>query len=395
MSLSKPVVDFPTTGAGKGNRTPVEPPIALIRADNATLREGQYHTYKLRTNPTSATSSTYELDVPLFSTGTVEEWLRFRNNLGRVVRGQNATGPGAKFALARRLLESEALLATFNNHAATDTETNETFEECLDKVGNLIFPKRALQSQKRYMRRNLRKPGTMKTCTYVARIMELNNYLPLFPRLADGVEPTKLAEDEIKDLLEFGMPKSYQRAMALQGFDPMIHTITEFVEFCERLEAVETYDAPTKPAGNLKGSNKTSNKNSKRKREGNTANPVSETDTANYFCLLHGDNPTHNTDNCYALKNSVKKMKSGTESTGNTKSNSNKYPGGKDLHAIIATAVSTAFKEAKGTDRKRKSRTNKNSASEEIKQFEQLSLSGNSSYRDESDASVSSSSSVE
>ena len=153
MSLSKPVVDFPITGTGKNNYTPVEPLIALIRADNVTSRKGQYHMYKLHTNPTSATSLTYELDVPLFSTGTVEEWLRFRNNLGRVVRGQNATGPGAKFALARRSLESEAL-ATFNNQAATDAETNESFEECLDKVGNLIFPKRALQLQKRYMRRN-------------------------------------------------------------------------------------------------------------------------------------------------------------------------------------------------------------------------------------------------
>ena len=173
MSHSKPV-DFSTGVTAKNGRTPVEPPIALVCPDNATLRKGQYHTHKLRTNPTSASSSTYKLDVPLFSTGTVEEWLRFRNNLGRVIKGQNATGAAARYALARRLLESEAL-ATFNNQAATDTETNETFEECLDKVGNLIFPKRALQLQKRCMRRNLRKPGTMKTRTYVARIMELNN----------------------------------------------------------------------------------------------------------------------------------------------------------------------------------------------------------------------------
>ena len=53
MSLSKPV-DFTTGSAGKNNCT-IEPPIALIQADNATLCEGQYHTYKLCTNPTSAT----------------------------------------------------------------------------------------------------------------------------------------------------------------------------------------------------------------------------------------------------------------------------------------------------------------------------------------------------
>ena len=100
--------------------------------------------YELCTNLSSATSSMCQLDIPLYSNGTVEKWLRFCNNLGRVVQGQNVTGAMAKCTLARRLLESEAL-TTFNNQAATGTETNETFEECLDKVRNLIFPKQALQ----------------------------------------------------------------------------------------------------------------------------------------------------------------------------------------------------------------------------------------------------------
>ena len=133
------------------------------------------------------------------------------------------------------------MLATFNNQAATGTETNEAFEECLDKVRNFIFPKWALQLQKWCICHNSHKPSTIKTCAHVSHVMELNNYLPLFPRLVDGVEPTKLAEDEIKDLLEFGMPKSYQCAVVLQGFNPMIHMIAEFVEFCEFLEAVENY----------------------------------------------------------------------------------------------------------------------------------------------------------
>ena len=388
MSHSKPV-DFSTGVTAKNGRTPVEPPIALVRPDNATLRKGQYHTYKLRTNPTSASSSTYELDVPLFSTGTVEEWLRFRNNLGRVIKGQNATGAAARCALARRSLESEAL-ATFNNQAATGTETVDAFEICLDKVGNLIFPKRALQLQKRYMRRSPRKPGTMKTRTYVSRVLELNNYLPLFPKLAEGVAPTKLADDEIKDLLEFGMPRSYQRAMVLQGFDPMIHTVTEFIEFCERLEAVESYDAPNTSTKSTANNNKSGKASTKRKREGTNASSV-VSEGNNYFCLLHGENPTHNTDSCFALKNSVKKMKAGTDSTKNKSGTNNNHS--KDLHTMISAAVESALKGTGTGSRKRKDRKSKSDTAinqEEIKQFEQLSLSGGSSYRDDTESSVSS-----
>ena len=146
MSLSKPV-DFTTGSMGKSNHTPIEPPIVLIWADNATLCKGQYHTYELCANLLSATSSTYKLDIPLFFNRMVEEWLHFCNNLGRVAHGQNATRATAKCALARHLLESEAL-TTFNNQATTGTETNKAFEECLDKVRNLIFPKQASQLQK-------------------------------------------------------------------------------------------------------------------------------------------------------------------------------------------------------------------------------------------------------
>ena len=41
-----------------------------------------------------------------------------------------------------------------------------------------------------------------------------------------------------RDLLEFGIPNTWQKAMLLQDFDPQVHTVNDFVQFCERLETM-------------------------------------------------------------------------------------------------------------------------------------------------------------
>jgi hypothetical protein len=72
-------------------------------------------------------------------------------------------------------------------------------------------------------------------------IVELNNHIPHVRPLTtvEGVSLTKLPNNEILDLLEFGAPSFSQKVMALQDFDPMTHAGTEFVAFCERLEQLE------------------------------------------------------------------------------------------------------------------------------------------------------------
>ena len=65
--------------------------------------------------------------------------------------------------MTRRLLEGDAL-AAFNAAAAVHrNENNDNFLACIDDVTAHIFPARALQMQKRFMRRFLRKPAGVKT----------------------------------------------------------------------------------------------------------------------------------------------------------------------------------------------------------------------------------------
>jgi len=59
-------------------------------------------------------------------------------------------------------------------------------------------------------------------------------------------ETQSLAEDEIVDVLIYWTPKSWQKEMDHQGFDPLAHTPMEVVAFMERIEASEEFDPAKK-----------------------------------------------------------------------------------------------------------------------------------------------------
>ena len=85
--------------------------IPFKRLAGKTLEQGEYHTYKLRTSPTSNSSPVYELSVPFFEDGTPEEWLKFCRNVKAVLKGQNVTNGTSMFAVVNTLLRGDALTA--------------------------------------------------------------------------------------------------------------------------------------------------------------------------------------------------------------------------------------------------------------------------------------------
>ena len=95
---------------------------------------------------------------------------------------------------------------------------------------------KALNTQKGYMKKILRKPKDMRIRDFLARFKELNKYLEEFPPYNANQE---LPEDEIILTLESAIPSKWQQQMVLQGFEVVDKTIQEFIEFCERLEFSE------------------------------------------------------------------------------------------------------------------------------------------------------------
>ena len=67
-------------------------------------------------------------------------------------------------------MEGKAL-TTFNAAVGT-TESDEAYQQGLNAVRDTVFPARAVLTQKRYMRRFLRKPAGTKTAEFVTLLAQ-------------------------------------------------------------------------------------------------------------------------------------------------------------------------------------------------------------------------------
>jgi hypothetical protein len=152
-----------------------------------------------------------------------------------------------------------------------------------------------------------------------------------------------LTDDEVIDILLHAFPASWSAEMQKQGFDAFAHSPTRVLEFCEQLEASEAVFTPVK-------SKKDS---SSKKKSGGHKKSDGE-----YYCLHHGKNNTHDTNDCNTLKSHSKKLKSGNESSGKSqnktwsrKAEQSKDKTRKDLAALMKQMVR---EELNAVDKKRK-----------------------------------------
>jgi len=221
----------------KGHNSPrfIPPPIPLEREEKSTtLKKGEYADFKLLTDPTDDDSPEYTLSLPYFSKGGPEEWLIFRKSLNKVFRGLNLqNGDNAK-PIVNDLLSGEPLRIFSNKiHELGAPTSMAEIQEALDAVTSSIFPHRALARQRRYMRRHMRKPASMKIRSYISRVFEINELLKQFPPYNDD---QALHEDDLIELIDSHIPNKWQQVMVVQKFDPLENSLQDFIEFCERIE---------------------------------------------------------------------------------------------------------------------------------------------------------------
>ena len=301
-----------TTPTPKTTKNPttkrfVSPAIGLDRpALKDKLNKTQCLTFKLRSTPADENSSTYELTVPFFRSGTPEELLLFIKSLKKVIVGQAITSGPNQYSLARHLLQGDALAAFEKAAPAQTSETIATFKECLEELKKHIFPQRALANQKRYMRRFLRKPRDMSVREFAARLNEINEYLSDFP---PSNENNKLLMDELMDIAEFSVPATWQKTMIMHGFDPANHTIQEFIEFCERIEFSEGNERQaqlkeTKSQTDQNGSTTGGKRRAKSSERGESK----KAKATGKWCPLH-EIDTHDANQCKVLLSQAKKMR--------------------------------------------------------------------------------------
>eukprot|EP00957_Ditylum_brightwellii_P133929 10212677-Ditylum_brightwellii.AAC.1 len=162
-----------------------------------------YHTYKLRTTPADATLPIYKLSVPFFDNRTPEEWIKSRRGLQAVLKGQNLIQGPPSYTAAKTLLDGSVLMVFQQAEIDCGNQTVPHFKLCLDEMAEYVFCKKARQTQKRYMQRNLWLVGGMTVKKWVAQVSKLNEYLKDFPT-HNGNHIQPLDDDKLLDILEYG-----------------------------------------------------------------------------------------------------------------------------------------------------------------------------------------------
>ena len=124
--------------------------------------------FKLYSTPGDTNSITYEIKTYQFDTGSPEEWLEHVKTFRKICKGQNITKGEAAYAMLKRLIKGKTLTDCDRMWVENGFEdTMESVEEMIDKLTEEIFPERALQKQRRGIRRYVRKPAGMKTSSFL------------------------------------------------------------------------------------------------------------------------------------------------------------------------------------------------------------------------------------
>ena len=158
--------------------------------------------------------------------------------------------------------------------------------------------------------------------------------------------------------------------MAKQDFDPFASTSVEVLAFCERMEAAEAVFQPTNNKGKAGGNSKDSSKKKSsggRKSEGQ------------YYCLHHGKNGSHDTNDCQTLQKQSKKLKSGDEHTGkhgnktwSRKAEQNKEKSKKELAALMRKTVRSELNALNKSKKRKESDDDSDAAS--VNQIDEVDL---------------------
>ena len=151
------------------------------RPEKNNLEPSEYIDHTCHNTPGDRTSGKDVIKIPRFDSGTPEEWIIFVDLVQKALVGQNVTTGPPMYKCMERVLKGDAKAEFTQQANLVGSCTVGNFTTVMATMTVHIFPVLAYQDQKRYMYRYLRKPKTMKVCTFTTRLIQLNNYLLHFP----------------------------------------------------------------------------------------------------------------------------------------------------------------------------------------------------------------------
>ena len=340
MKLSSSIPKKKQAVKATATRTKKREPVVPLKKVAKTYPKDKYVELELRSNPTDANSTVYKQKFPIFGAGspTPQEYLHWRHELSAAIEGLNLQASFKEQALLiLRMTEAQAKTAfkTYQrNNMRTDAEyTEDNIKAALTEIAKNIFPSRAVQTQKRWLRRYLVKPTDMKVRQMMHRLEDINNDLRLYPGYNAG---QRLATEEINDMIEVAVPEAWQEGMIMQDFDPIASTSLEVVEFCERFERLddtaEVTSASNDSGGKPGGSGSKAKVSFASKKEGG----------GKKYCPIH-NSTSHDLSECKSHLAFVKQERAKRKDT-NNKFKATKQT--EEIHAMVQEQVSKEVKSA-------------------------------------------------
>ena len=146
------------------------------------------------------------IKIPIFDSGTPEEWIVFVCPVQKTLVGQKITTVTPIHKCMEQVVKGDAK-AEFTQQAYLEgSHTVGNFFTVMATMTVHLFPVLAYQDQKRYLYRFLRKPKTIKVRIFTNRFIQLNNYLPYLSPDRTGEMVTALPDDEVKEILYDTIP---------------------------------------------------------------------------------------------------------------------------------------------------------------------------------------------
>ena len=324
-------------------------PLVKPKVERETIDKTKIVSFDLLVRAGAAgTSSKYKKFMLTFEEGTPSEWLDVLVGVREIWLQNSVTGPSDRVATVRAILKGDSRTAfdaalddarvNPDNNAAQVALSNDHIEVALKAVTTIVFPFRALEVQKLWMQRIMRKPADLSTRLTAAAITKINNSLPLFPL---GMPESKFTEPEVVGLLEWSLPKSWQAAFNLKGYVPALDTKERLIKECEALERNEVGENNNNKA---KSDDKKNGKKNKFAKSENRGGKSGDRNNA-FFCKECGRNASHSTVDCFKLKN---RAKSGDSSVGDGKAHAK--PFSKRTFRKEANAIARKAAKAKALD---------------------------------------------
>ena len=291
----------------ENNRATVaEPPIPLARIKREIkVESSDLIKFEMKVHPDDAESTLkYTKTVARLSADcTVEQTLLWSRDLKSVIDNQRITTAEGKIATLSRIVKEELWPIAEGKLAApsaTEAAKNRGYIAATEALIAKMFPSKALNKQKAYMHRHLRKPIDMKLRDYVERVQTLNNYLKEFPPFALN---QAIPDDALVEICYHGLPRSWKDFLLLQGFDEQEGSLAQLTDMSERIETMESMSMDTKKAAG----------STKRERTQDKAERPNKRSKTSHFCEYHGPNYSHDTQDCTICKSILQSARKSRE----------------------------------------------------------------------------------